>query len=378
VAQEGFPPRRSSRLSDSDQPPVSGRPDRPGRHSAPAAPAEPGWQSGRAPVREDPYAGIAEPVDRPRGGERPQRPGERHPRGSRDDWRQQDPFAQGDDEGEVPPWAGMSIHATRAGGSRLAPPEATGQPQPDGPGGPGAPGPRRGRGRAAAARLRRSQRRVYLLCGTAIVVAVVVALVVALLGLHHKPAQQDSFIKTLQPGEFTAAPSACKAVSPSLLSQYLPGPTRKVNPELTGNSDSQCTFTVDHPPVFRVLLITVQAYQPSLISAGNGSASSNAFDSFITARQALLTPPKKSPLSKARLANVSGLGQDALTAVQFFRSGRVRDALVTLIARERNVILTVSLQSQARGGAVATLRSGVLAVGREVMAKAEAEPTVKR
>jgi len=54
------------------------------------------------------------------------------------------------------------------------------------------------------------------------VVAVIVALVAVLMGLlHHKPAAaHDNFIRTLQPGEFTGAPGACKAVSSSLLSQY--------------------------------------------------------------------------------------------------------------------------------------------------------------
>jgi len=97
------------------------------------------------------------------------------------------------------------------------------------------------------------------------------------------------------------------------------------------------------------------------------------------ARQALATQPKKSPWTKARVATVSGLGQDAITAAQFTRQG-LRNDLVTLIARERNVIISVSLQAQQRGGqiSVSALRAGVLAIGRQVMAKAQAEPIVKR
>lgn len=332
---------------------------------------EAGWQSRRAPVQND----RVQPADRgtrQRGPSRPSRP-------ERDAWREQDPFTS--DDSEAPPWAGPSIYATRAGGTRLRPP-----PEAEGDGAEtGGPKPRRrGRGRAAAARLRKSRRRVYVYCGTAIVAAVVVASVAAV-QLLHKPVHHSSFITTLQSGEFRTVPKSCGAVGADLLSQYLPGTTRTVTPAGTGGATSQCSFTVDHKPVFRVLGVTIEAYAPSAIAAGNGSATANALDTLLVARQALIHPGKKAPLPPAQLKPLTGLGQEAFTALQTIHRGRGRTVTdrVTVMARQRNLVVTISLEAMVKGrgyGPVSaqTLQSGALAVARHVLAKATAEPTVKR
>jgi hypothetical protein len=403
VAQQGFPPRRPSRPSQPsrddypdpddaaesrpgpDGPPwdspsreTSGRHGRPAGPAAPAAPAGPARTSHRAPSVGE-HGGTGDHGARVRAEERPAPQGtarpERPARGERD-WLKQDPFA--DDEGEAPPWAGPGIYATRAGGGRMGPPPAEdipGIPDADAP-------PRRRRGRAAAARLRRSRRRVYVYCGTAIVAAVIIALI-AVIATRPSAPPKTNFISTLQPGEFKAVPNACTAVSPALLSQYLPGTARRVTPMGTGGSSSQCSFTVDRRPVFRVLEITMQAYQPSLIVAGNGSATAGATDAFAVARQALVSPGKKSPLPRGQVTTLTGLGQQAISAIQVLRVGRTVTDFVTVLARERNVVLTVSLQAQTAGGgygpvSVPALEAGTQAISRDLMTKAETEPKIGR
>jgi hypothetical protein len=426
VAQQGPPPRRPSRLPrsgrhDLGNRDLGGRPDerrddgqwdepqdRPpaprGRHSGldrsdlderPAWPADdlqapfpqappsqappPGASRqaagpAQAPPRPAPQAPVPQQAPpRPSRAGRPGRP-------DRETWRQHDPFAVADDEADAPPWAGPSIYATRAGGTRLQPPapeldEASPEP------GDEPPRRRRGLGRAAATRLRRSRRRVYIWCGTAIVLAVIVAGIAVIHGLpKHTPA--PAYISTLQAGEFRAVPSACSAVSPALLSQYLPGTRRQVTPADTSRTSSQCSFTVDAKPVFRVLEVTLEAYQPSLVAAGNGSATDNATDVFLTSRQQLAHPGKKSPLPAAQLTTLTGLGTQAVSALQVVRSGHTVTDLVTVLARDHNVLLTVSLQAQASGGGygpvtVSSVQAGALAVTRAVLAKAAAEPAVK-
>jgi hypothetical protein len=410
VAQQGTPPRRPSRVPGSGR---SGRHGRPDPRDWSDQDPEAGWQSGRAPVAGDapyppaehpyppserPYPPADQPFpqeerpfspdDRPYppddrsypAGRGPRQRGPSRPsRGEREGWRDQDPFA--DDEGEAPPWAGPSIHATRAGGTRLRPPpeaaaeeipEAGASPQPR----------RRGRGRAAAARLRKSRRRVLIFCGTGIVVAVVLASVAAI-HLLHKPVHHTSFITSLQRGEFRSVPKACDSVSATLLSQAMSGPSPTTTPVGAGGSTSQCSFTVDHKPVFRVLGVTIEAYNPSAIPAGNGSATDNALATFLVAKAALINPGKKAPLPPAQLEPVKGLGQDAFTALQKIHRAHTATDRVTVMVRERNLIVTISLEAAASGRgygpvSVPTLQSGALAVAKQVLAKATAEPTVKR
>jgi len=309
------------------QPGSAGRPGGPAGPSGPGGPARPGGQGGPAgPARP------GGPDDRSRS-DRAGRPG-RDPRPDREAWSG-DPFTEAD-EGELPPWAGLSIYPTRPGGGRIRPPGAeTAAELPDVPvlDGDAPAAPRRRRGRAAAARLRKSQRRVYVYCGTAIAIVVVIAAVVAIRGLVHKPAPHSAFVTTLQPGEFRSVPNACRAVSPALLTQYLPGTARQVVPAGATGATSQCTFTVDKAPVFRVLGVSLQAYTPSALAAGNGSGTANALDSFQLLQTQLAHPGKKAPLPAAQITPLTGLGQQAFSALQVLHSHRAVTDLVTVVAR---------------------------------------------
>ena len=249
-------------------------------------------------------------------------------------------------------------------------------------------GPRQAgrRGRAAATRLRKSRRRVYRWCGLAIVVCVIAAGITALL-THHTP-KPALYVTSLLPGEFKAVPSACGSVSNTVLSQYLPEPGRTMANELSESTQSQCSFTLDRKPVFLVLEVTAQAYQPfaAATAAGSapGSASANAADNYALTRQNLVRPPRtataKALLSAAQITALAKTGQQAIVAVQTEHADGILTYVVTVVIRDRNVLITASLSGQESGHGfgpvpVSTLEAGAEAVARDVLAKSVTEPT---
>jgi hypothetical protein len=295
-----------------------------------------------------------------------------------------------DDRGDedLPPWAGPGIYPTGPGGKERRPRRAD---EDDGRAGPGPrehsgppdadeawpaekPGRSRRSRRAAAARARQSRRRL-IAAG-----AVIVAGVLAVLGILGKlpfqgksaPSQNSGLVTTFQPGEFRTVPNACDAVSTATLSQYLPGKVAQVSQALGTSTQSQCTWTLDARPNFRVLTVTSQAYTPSLLASGDGSATFGAIDAYGQDLQTLQNPPKKTKQPKAQMGGAVGLGNEAFTAFQVFHVGGNTTDEVTAVARERNVVIIVRLQGQEHGGGfgpvpVATLRAGALAVAHEVL-----------
>ncbi|HTZ94502.1 MAG TPA: hypothetical protein VMB74_19080 [Streptosporangiaceae bacterium] len=329
-------------------------------------------------------------------------------RADRDDWRQFDGFGP-DPEDEQPPWAGPNDYPVRAAstvrrhagtrstitdddsyagrsyanhapGQRQAPVELD-----DPAAGDERPGRPSRRGRAAATRLRKSRRRVYRWCGLAIVVCVVAAGITALL-THHTP-KPLPYVTSLLPGEFKAVPSTCGSVSNTVLSQYLPDPGRSVASEISESTQSQCSFTLDRKPDFLVLEVSAQAYQPfaAATAAGSapGSASANAQNSYALTYQNLLKPPRtakaKSLLSAAQITTLAKTGQQAFAAVQTEHADGILTDVVTVVIRDRNVLITASLSGQESGHgfgpvSVSTLEAGAEAAARDVLAKSLTEP----
>jgi hypothetical protein len=357
VAQQGSPPRRPSRQ------------------------LEPG------------YAGRHDGAPRPdelRRGERP----------DPNRWQGVDPFAP-DADADLPPWAaGPSYRPPRPAGTLRRPAaspldgdegyydapdryrHAAGGDEGELPGA-GRPGrASRRRGRAAAARLRKSRRRVYRWCGIAIVACVIAAGIAAYL-THHSP-KPALYVTSLLPGEFRSVPNACGSVSMTVLNQYLPEPGRTSTSELSGSTDSQCSFTVDRKPTFVVLEVTAQAYQPfaaaSAAGSAPGSASANAQDNYALVMQGLKMPPKGSPLSPAQIAALPATGQQAFVAVQREHVSGIVSERVTIVVRDRNVLITVWESGQESGHGfgpvpVSTLQAGAEAAARDVLVKAHAQPT---
>jgi hypothetical protein len=323
------------------------------------------------------------------GARRARRPG-RSAGSERPGW-QREAFGPDDTDADLPSWAEPSAYPARAGAAgRRADARAGGhvaEVQRDADGDAAAAGAvaeqvagrplTRRQSRAAATRLRKSRRRVYRWCAVAIVVCVIGA-VTAVLATRSSPKPQ-LYVTALQPGEFKSVPSACSSVSAAVLDQYVPGSGRTTTNQFSGTTQSECSFTVDAKPVFRLLEVTAQAFQPFAGASGDGSASENAKDNLALARQALADPGKKSPLSPAQITAVSGLGQQAFSASQRETVGDIVSNVVTVIAVDRNVLITVELEAQQSSGftpaPTGTLLAGATATAKDVLAKVATQPT---
>jgi hypothetical protein len=397
VAQQGSSPRRPAR------PP---QPDHRGRHDRSADRVRRAdWQQGDpfGPESDDDLPAWAGPNDYPaRPASTLQRPAARRsPRfgaepgesdygdAAADDWQAEDDW-QPPDDWQAPD--DRRANVDRGDGSA-----ATTAPRPPGR-----------RGRAAATRLRKSRRRVYRWCGIAIAACVIAAGVTALV-THHTP-KPSLYVTSLLPGEFKSVPNACSSVSSTVLNQYLPGPGRTSVDQVSDSTQSQCSFTLDRKPDFLVLQVSAQAYQPfaPATAAGSaaGSASANAQDNYQLTYESLAKPPKiseptssrsrstsspgtgstgtstrqaESLLSPATISPLAKTGQQAIVAVQTEHAPGFLTDVVTVVIRERNVLITVSDSGQESGGgfgpvAVSTLEAGAEAVARDVLAKSLTEP----
>ena len=186
----------------------------------------------------------------------------------------------------------------------------------------------------------------------------------------------SQYVTSLQKGEFRDVPNACRVLAPSTLKTYLNGTPSKSVQTFGAATKSECTFEVDAKPTFRELDIVMQAYPPSLIAPGNGSATSYARYTFAQDRQVLLTPPKGTAQPRATITPLSGLGGQAITAVQLFRQ-RLKTDRVTVLVRVHNVLITVYIWASVGHGfapvsipqlqnyAEAAARTSAAAVSRE-------------
>jgi hypothetical protein len=195
---------------------------------------------------------------------------------------------------------------------------------------------------------RRKHRRLLFAGGGAVAVAIAVAVYFltsggsgsANLGL-------GSLVTTFLPGELQQVPNACTSVPSATLGQDLPGQPKMAAPPLNTGADSQCTWTLDSPPTYRVLEVSMQAYSPSGLAPGDGSATFAAEYAFAQDESSKQDPGPKSGEPKATITNLDGLpgGNDtaAFQAAQVFNvSGAITD-VSTVYVRYRNVIVTVVL-----------------------------------
>jgi hypothetical protein len=245
----------------------------------------------------------------------------------------------------------------------------------DGPArGPG--GQRPGfRSRQAAARSKRRFLFLWVWGGATAAVALIVIGVLLMLSGSPAVPHPAGFVTTFQAGEIKTVPNACTAVSGATLGQYLPGKRRVVVPHsLEGNAQSLCNWTLDAPPLYRVLETTVQAYAPSGLATGTGSATFAAIDAYQQALQLKRHPGKATHLPPATVLALHGLGTAGFAALQVVHvRGDVTD-LETVVARDRNVLVTVVLQGpHARNGRYSAapqslLQSGALAAARDIVA----------
>jgi hypothetical protein len=233
------------------------------------------------------------------------------------------------------------------------------------------------RARARAARARKTKRRLLMLGALAAVAALIAVLVIVLPGSHPRSAGAAGFITTYQAGEFHSAPAACQSVPSATLAQYLPGQRSMVSlPNLPDNSGNQCNWTLDQRPVYRLLEVSAQAYAPSGLASGNGSATAAATDAYTGALRSYQHPARGSQQPRALISTVPRLGSQAFSAFQVIRAGGDTTDRVTVVARFRNVLITAEfngLDHASRGhyGPVspALLKAGAVAAATDVLHK---------
>jgi hypothetical protein len=191
----------------------------------------------------------------------------------------------------------------------------------------------------------RRRKRLWVIGGSLVAVIVIAAGAVLYLrvfrGSNAANVGFGSLITTFLPGEVQKVPNACQSVSQATLSQYLPGSQPQIaSPPLNGGTDSQCTWTLDSVPNYRVIEVDINAFSPSGLASGNGSATYAAIDAYANDLQALENPTAASGQPKAVVKSLPGLGNYAFVATQVFTvNGTITDK-ATVYARYHNVIVT--------------------------------------
>ncbi len=194
---------------------------------------------------------------------------------------------------------------------------------------------------------RRKRRRLYIACGGAAAVVIAVLLYFFVGNGSSANVGFGGLITSFEPGELQSVPNACSTVPSSLLSEFLPGTLKEAAPPLNTGANTQCTWTLDNPPSYRVLEVNLQAYSPSALY-GNGSATYSAEANFASFEQGFKQPGAKSGQPPATVTDLSnlpgGVESDAFLATQVFdREGTITDA-ANVVFRYRNVIITVVVQ----------------------------------
>jgi hypothetical protein len=193
---------------------------------------------------------------------------------------------------------------------------------------------------------RRKRRRLLIAGGTAAALVIAVA-VYFLTGSSGGSANLPfgSLVTTFLPGELQQVPNACTSVPGATLAQYLSGQRKVAAPPLNTGANSQCTWTLDKAPLYRVLEVNLQAYSPSGLASGNGSATFAAEDAYALDETTEQKPGPRSGQPSATLTDLSGMpgGNDtsAFEATQVFHEGGAITDVVTVVVRYRNVIVTV-------------------------------------
>ena len=296
---------------------LNGSPDYPEASGVSAGPGGPGGQRS-ASASAPPSAGAPSAADRSAGPEAPRRAA-----------------APRDDE-QVPSWA--QWQASGDGGEEDLPPMRAREPRD------------RGASRALRAAARRRRRWLIMGGGAAVLAAAIVA-VVLLTGGHKAPDGNDAgaLVTTFQHGELRQVPNACHVVPATTVQQYLPGKAKVVAPlSVSGPAGSACDWTIDQPPQYRLMELTMQAYAPNGLASGDGSATFAATDAYQLALQELRTPPKNSPAAaRATVRELTGFGDAAFTAQQVFHVGGAVTDVATVMVRYHNVVVTVTLNGLA-------------------------------
>jgi hypothetical protein len=228
---------------------------------------------------------------------------------------------------------------------------------------------------------RRQRRRLLIVAGS------VLALLAAALGylLSGGPGAANlgfgGFVTQFQQGELQQVPNPCTAVPAATLGKYLPGKIKQAAPPLNSGANTECTWTLDAAPTYRVLQVQLVAYSPSGLASGNGSATFAAQDAFESFQNGFTSPGPKSGQPKAAVKDLAGMpgGNDtsAFQATQVFNRGGATMDVANVLVRYRNVIITVVVDGLEQSGkgkdygpvSMSDLTAAATTVGKEMAAK---------
>ena len=136
----------------------------------------------------------------------------------------------------------------------------------------------------------------------------------------------------------------------------MPGTLKQAAPPLNSGASTECTWTLDSAPTYRVLQVQLQAYSPSGLASGNGSATFAAEDAYQSFENGFTSPGPKSGQPKATVTDLSGMPggtqTSAFQATQVFTRGGATTDVANVFVRYRNVIITVVVDGldQTSGG----------------------------
>jgi hypothetical protein len=226
----------------------------------------------------------------------------------------------------------------------------------------------------------RKRKRLYMI-GSGVAAVVIAVLVYFLTVGNSGPANTGigALVTSFLPGELQQVPDACAAVPSATVNHLFPGQQKVAEPPLNSGAQSECTWTLDNPPTYRVLEVYLTAYSPNaLVAVGNGSATFAAEYAYAEDETSKQHPGAKSGQPTATVTDLQNLGSSAFSAVQeFHENGGVTD-VASVYVRYRNVIIQVVVNGLGQGthggkhyGPVSrsTLLSAARTVAQQVTAK---------
>lgn len=227
---------------------------------------------------------------------------------------------------------------------------------------------------------RRKRRRLLTAGGAAVALAIAVTIYLLSDGPGAANLGFGDFVTNFLPGELQQVPNPCTSVPQATVSQYLPGKTKQAAPPLNSGNYTECTWTLDSPPTYRVLQVQFQAYSPSGLASGNGSATFAAEDAFASLENGFAKPGPKSGQPPATVTDLTGLpgGSDtsAFQATQVTNRGGATLDVANVLVRYRNVIVTVVVDGLNQSGsgktyttAMSDLTTAANAVAKEMAAQ---------
>ena len=231
---------------------------------------------------------------------------------------------------------------------------------------------------------RRKRRRLLIAGGTVVTLAIAATVYLVSGGPGAASLGFGDFVTNFLPGELQQVPNPCTTVSSATLNQYLPGKTKQASPPQNSGAFTECTWTLDSQPTFRVIDVQVQAYSPSGLASGNGSATFAAQDAFQADETGFAKPDPKSGQPAATITDLTGMPggteTSAFQATQVTSRGGATVDETYVDVRYRNVIVQVKVDglNQDSGGKHYTASMSDLTPAANAVAKEMATQIVKQ